>query len=102
MSTTRPMTKSALAVARQALAAARAALPPYASKFAKRTYTRHQLFAALAVREFLRTDYRGVEQHLRDWSDLRAALGLGGRVPDHTTLQKAADRLLKKSRPTPS
>ena len=94
------MTKSALAVARQALDAARAALPAYASKYAKRTYTQHQLFAALAVREFLKTDYRGVEQHLRDWSDLRAALGLGEKVPDHSTLQKAAERLLKKSRPT--
>jgi hypothetical protein len=95
------MTKSALAVARQALDAARAALPAHASKFAKKTYTQHQLFAAPAVREFLRTDYRGLEQHLRDWSDLRAALGLRDRVPDHSTLRKAADRLLKKSRPTP-
>jgi len=95
------MTKSALAVARQALAAARAALPAHASKFAKRTFTQHQLVALLAVREFLRTDYRGLEQHLRDWSDLRAELGLA-RVPDHSTVQKAAARLLKKRRPTPS
>ena len=95
------MTKSALAVARQALATARTALPEYASKFAKRTYTQPQLFAILAVRQFLKTDYRGVEQHLRDWSDLRAELGLGERVPDHSTLQKAADRLLKKKRPMP-
>ena len=49
----------------------------------------------------LAAQYRGVEQHLRDWSDLRAELGLGERVPDHSTLQKAADRLLKKKRPTP-
>ena len=97
--TTRPMTKSALAVAREALAAARTALPAYHSKFAKRTYTQHQLFAALAVRAFLKTDYRGLEQYLRDWSDLRAALGLGEKVPDHSTFQKAADRLLKKSPP---
>lgn len=96
------MTKSALAVARQALDAARAALPAYASKFSKRTYTQHQLAALLAVREFLRTDYRGLEQHLHDWSELRAAAGLGEAVPDHSTLQRAADRLLKKSRPTPS
>ncbi len=39
--TTRPMTESALVVARQALDAARAALPAYASKFAKKTYTQH-------------------------------------------------------------
>lgn len=91
--TTRPMTKSALAVARDAL-------PAFASKFSKKTYTQHQLFAVLAVRTFLKTDYRGIEQPLTDWSDLRAELGLRA-VPDHSTLQKAADRLLKKKRPTP-
>ena len=96
------MTKSALAVARQALAAARAALPAYSSKFSKRIFTQPQLVAVLAVRQFLRTDYRGMEQHLRDWSDLRAELGLGEKVPDHSTLQKAADRLLEKKRPTSS
>lgn len=102
MTTTRPMTKSALAVARQALVAARAAVPAYASKFSKRTYTQHQLIATLAVRQFLRTDYRGVEQHLRDWSELRAALGLGDHIPDHSTLQKAANRLLEKKGSVPS
>ena len=90
------MTKSAVAVARQAVAAAQAALPAYASKFSRNTYTRHQLFAALAVRQFLRTDYRGMEQHLRDGAELRDALGFGPRVPDPSTLQKAADRLLEK------
>jgi hypothetical protein len=100
--TTRPMTKSALAVARQALEAARAALPAYSSKFSKKTYTQHQLLAALAVRQFLKADYRGIEQHLRDWSDLRAAIGLGEDIPDHSTLQKAADRLLEKKGSMPS
>jgi hypothetical protein len=101
MKTTRPMTKSALAGARQALDAARVALPEYASKFSKKTDTQHRLFALLAVRQFLKTDYRGLERHLRDWSDLRTELGPGERVPDHSAVQKAADRLLKKNRPTP-
>ena len=100
--TTRPMTKSALAVARQALEAARAAVPAYSSKFAKKTYTQHQLLAALAVRQFLKTDYRGVEPHLRDWAELRSALGFRADVPDHSTLQKAAGRLLEKKGPMPS
>ena len=95
------MTKSALAVARQALTAAGAALPLYASKFSRKTYTQPQRFALLAVRAFFGTDYRGVEQLARDWSDLRAALGLS-RVPDHTTLKRAADRLLEKKGPPPS
>jgi hypothetical protein len=60
------MAKSALAVARQALAGARAALPAYPSKFARRTSTQHQLFAPLAVRAFLRLDYRAAEQLARD------------------------------------
>ena len=94
--TTRPMTKSALAVARQAMAVARDALPPYSAPRSRKTYTQHQLFAALAVRPFLGTDYRGMEQHRKDWSDLRRELALGDRVPDHTTLKRAADRLPKK------
>lgn len=95
------MTKSALAVAEQALQVARTALPAYSSVYSKKTYTQHQLFALLAVRQFLKTDYRGLEQHLKDWSDLRNAVGLRDRIPDHSTLQKAAERLLKKNRPTP-
>jgi hypothetical protein len=98
---TRPMTKSPLAVARAALAAAADALPAYASKFSRKDFTQHQLFALLALREFLRTDYRGLEQYLRDWSDLRQALGLT-KVPDHSTLQKAAARLLEKKGCPPS
>jgi len=101
MHTTRPMTKSPLALARAALAAARAALPAYSSRYSRRDYTQHQLFALLALREFLKTDYRGLEQHLREWAELRDALGLA-KVPDHSTLQKAARRLLEKKGSTPS
>jgi hypothetical protein len=95
MKTTRKMTKSPLAVAREALAVAREALPAYSSKYSRKDYTRHQLFALLVLREFLKADYRGLEQQLQEWSDLRDALGLS-KVPDHSTLQKAADRLLAK------
>lgn len=93
--TNRPMTKSPLKLARQALSVAQDALPEYSSRFSKKTYTQHQLFALLALREFLKTDYRGLEQCLKDWSDLRNALGLS-RVPDHSTLQKASQRLMEK------
>ena len=95
------MTKSALAVARQALEIAREAIPAYSSKYSKKTYTQHQLFAALAVKTFLGTDYRGIEQHLKDWSDLRDELDLK-TVPDHSTLQKAAERILEKKTPSNS
>jgi hypothetical protein len=101
MKTTRLMTKSALAVARTALATAQAALPPYSSKFSRKDYTQHQLFALLALREFLKQDFRGLETLLGEWSDLRAALGVS-KVPDHSTLQKAEQRLLEKKGPMPS
>jgi hypothetical protein len=97
----RLMTKSPLRLAESALATARQALPPYSSKFSRRDFTQHQLFALLSLREFLKQDYRGLEQLLREWSDLRRALGLV-KVPDHSTLQKAAQRLLEKRGSMPS
>jgi hypothetical protein len=95
MKTTRPMTKSPLALARTALATAKIALLPYSSRFSRHDYTQHQLFALLSLREFLKVDYRGLEQILREWVELRNTLGLK-KVPDHSTLQKAATRLLEK------
>ena len=91
----RHMTRSPLALVRAASATAAKVLPPYSSKFSRKDFTQHQLFALLVLREFLKTDYRGLEQLLRDWSDLRQALCLC-KVPDHSTLQKAFVRLLKK------
>ncbi len=91
----RAMTKSPVALAREALAVGRAALPPYASRFSKKTYTQPQLFAVLALRQFFKTDYRGVVQLLRDLRDLRETLDLK-RVPHYSTLCYAERRLLKK------
>src|SRR5262249_51209059 len=101
MATERPMTESPLASARTALAAAREALPAYSSKFSRKDFTQHQHFALLALREFLRTDYRGLEAMLGDWAESRDALGLT-KVPDHSTMQKAAERLLVKGGSMPS
>ena len=56
----RGMSKSAVQVAREALAAGRAPLPEYGSLTSRRDYTQPQLFALLALRQFLRTDYRGL------------------------------------------
>jgi hypothetical protein len=89
------MTKSPLALARAALAAAAAALPVYSCKYSKRDFTQHQLFALLVLREFFKTDYRGLVELLDDWSDLRQALGLA-KVPHYSTLAKAFQRLLEK------
>lgn len=89
------MSKSPLSVARQALAAAKRALPEYSCRFSRRDYTQHQLFALLTLKQFMKLDYRGVEVLVREWSDLRAALGLE-KPPHYSTLKYAADRLFKK------
>ena len=89
----RRMSKSALCVAREALAVGRAALPAYGSRFSRRDYTQPQLFALLVLKQFLRVDYRGVVVLLAEWRDLRDALGLR-KVPHYSTLAHAARRLL--------
>jgi hypothetical protein len=96
-----PMTKSSRALAREALTLAQQTLPAYSSARSRKDYTTHQLFAILALKTFLKTDYRGVVQHLADYSDIRNDLALT-RVPHFTTLQKAAGRLLKKGRSSSS
>src|SRR5262245_30394155 len=97
MITSRPMSKSPRAVAREALRLAQGALPAYSSKFSRKDYTQHQLFALLALKTFFKTDYRGAVQLLKDFAELRDDLGLGG-VPHYSTLCYAAKRLLKKGR----
>jgi len=52
------MTKSPRAVAREALALAREALPAYTSARSRKDSTAHQLFAVLALKTFFKTDYR--------------------------------------------
>jgi len=89
------MTKSPLRLAREALKLAQQALSRYSNRFSRRDFTQAQLFAILALRQFFRTDYRGIVQMLEDFSDLRKALGLK-KVPHYSTLCYAQQRLLKK------
>ena len=95
------MTKSPRAVAREALRLAQDALPAYPAARSRKDYTQHQLFAILALKTFLKTDYRGIAQLLTDLTDLRKDLGLD-KVPHYSTLCYAAGRLLKKGRPCAS
>lgn len=97
----RSLTKSAVAFARTAYAVGQRALPRYGRPHAQRKYTQPQLFALLALREFLQLDYRTVVQRLREWRELREAVDLRAEaLPHFTTLQKAHDRLLKRGAPT--
>ena len=97
----RAMTRSALAVASEALATAERSIPTYASRYSPRKSTQPQHFAVLAVGQLFDLDYRSTEELLRDWSDLREVLGLKS-VPDHSTMEKAEKRLLKKGVSTDS
>src|SRR5438045_4311923 len=97
-----PMTKSPRAVAQEALRLARESLPPYSAPRSRKDFTQHQLFAVLALKRFLKTDYRGVVQFLHDFAELRADLGLA-EVPNYSTPCYAEQRLPKKgSSPPPS
>ena len=86
--------KSPKAVVLAALATARRALPAYSHRCSPKKFTQHQLFACLVLKNFLKTDYRGVVAHLADHPTLLRILDLG-EVPHFTTLQKASRRLLR-------
>ena len=86
--------KSPRRVFRVAYEAARRALPAHRHKFSPKKFTQPQLLACLVLKEFLRTDYRGLAAHLDDHPDLARLIDLKA-VPHYTTFQKAAARLLK-------
>ena len=85
--------KSPRAVVLAALATAGRALPEYTHRYSPKKFTQHQLFACLVLKQFLRTDYRGLAFHLADNPSLVAVLGLK-QVPHFTTFQKASQRML--------
>jgi hypothetical protein len=94
MKTPTPMSKSPRAVAQEALRLAQESLPPYSAVRSRKDFTQHQLFAILALKTFLKTDYRGVVAFLADFAELRDDLGLT-KVPHYSTLNYAEGRLLK-------
>ena len=63
-----------------------------ADRFSPKRQCQPYLFACLVLKVLLKTDY------LRDWSDLRAVLGLP-RVTHFATLHKAAQRLRPSRQP---
>jgi hypothetical protein len=87
--------KSPKQTARVAYLATQKALPPYSHEKSPHKFTQPQLVARLVLKGFFTTDYRGISAILEDSSDLRQVLELK-TVPHYTTLQKAAQRLLKK------
>ncbi len=90
------MTKSAVGVAREALAVGRQTFPAYGSRTSRHDFTQAQLFALLVLRQFLRTDYRGLVTLVAEWQELRKVLRLQ-KVPHYSTLAYAARRLLPEA-----
>jgi hypothetical protein len=95
MKTPTPMTKSPRAVAQEALRRAQETLPPYSAVTSRKDFTQHQLFAVLALKTFLKVDYRGAVAVLKDFAELRDDLGLTKKVPHPSALGYAEGRLLK-------
>lgn len=89
------MTRSPVALAKAAVELAVRSVPAYSSRFSRKDFTQHQLFALMVLATFLKLDHRAVIEVVKDWSDVRMALGLT-RVPHWSTLYKAQQRLLKK------
>ena len=87
--------KSPKAVARVAYVIAQRSVPAYSNRKSPHKFTQPQLITILVLKEFFRTDYRGITDILTDAADLRDAFDLTV-VPHYTTIQKAAHRLTKK------
>lgn len=82
---------------RAAYVLAAQSLPAYSHKFSRHDFALAQLFACLAVKELLKRSYRGAEEVLRDSPGWLKDVGLR-RAPDHNTLCRAADDLLRARR----
>ncbi len=89
------MTKSPVALTTESLYFAKASLAMYSSRYSRKDFTQHQLFAILVLLTFFKTDYRGIVQLLHDLPELAKHLGLK-RIPHYSTLCYTEKRLLKK------
>ena len=87
--------KSPKAIALVAYVTAKKTLPPYSNEKSPHRFTQPQLIACLVLKEFFKTDYRGIMEILTDSSDLQKILELT-EIPHYTTLQKASKRLTGK------
>jgi hypothetical protein len=90
------MTKSPLAVAKVAMKIAQETLSPYSDLRSRHDFTQAQIFAILVLRQFFKTDYRGIVRILGEHQNIKDALALT-KLPHYTTLQKAQQRMLKKT-----
>lgn len=67
-------------------------LRPYGNLKSRQDFTQPQLMACLVLRALLKTTYRGLIDFLRGHEQLREVLGMDGKLPHYTTLQKFTQR----------
>ena len=90
------LSKSPRRVLLAAYAVAKDALGDYTHRCSPKKFTQPQLMACLILKEFFKTDYRGIEAILKDSPHLVSAIEMKA-VPHFTTLQKTASRLTRKA-----
>lgn len=90
--------KSPRAVLIEAYELALPLLADYPSVYSRKDgFTQAQLFACLVLREHQKKSYRGIEALLVDSPHWLAAIGVKqGRVPDHNTLWRGFERLVRR------
>jgi len=64
----------------------------YGSYKSRHDFTQNQLMACLILRAYMKTTYRGLIDFLAGHQGLRTALGMEGKLPHYTTLQKFSAR----------
>ena len=67
-------------------------LAEYGATTSRHDFTQRQLLTCLVLRVYLKTTYRGVLDVLATSDRLRQCLGLEGKMPHYTTLQKFSAR----------
>jgi len=67
-------------------------LADYGAARSRHDFTQRQLMSCLILRAYLKTTYRGLLDILAGHQALRSALGLEGKLPHFTTLQKFSNR----------
>ncbi len=80
--------KSPKAVLLTAWRIAKASLPAHRHLNSPKKFTQHQLLACLVLKNFLKTDYRGLVESLADCDSLSKAIELAC-IPHDTTFPKA-------------
>lgn len=84
-----------LEVMHLAMVVARRHLNDYSCPKSKHTFTQPQLLSCLILKAYRKLTYRGTVELLEASDQLRAVLGLGERVPAHTTLSEFSKRVLR-------